>query len=434
MRARFSRLFAAVVASGLLVSTTARGQNASPASGARPTPPPLESVSSETGGSFPANPAPSASIGFGETAPCTPGAYLLSPLDVGPPSLAAPGADAAPAQAGYIRAPLPAVVHEPIGTWLDAEYLLWWIRDNHIPPLVTTGVPANAKVLGPPGPVTLFSGGDVDEGSLSGGRFTFGMWLSGCHVVGLEATYFFLGRDLDLFASGPVDTVLRPTPPGAFPTLPSPGSFRATLSSTLQSADTELFADLSSARDLRVQLLGGFRYVQLHEAVDVDQTFVSSSGSKYIWIDDFHTWNNFYGADMGVRGEYSIDDFFINGSAKVALGVTDEGVDVNGGLTQITTVTSLDNFGNPVKTIKVVSKGGGGLLETPASFQRDRFTVIPEVGLNIGYQFRPWLRGWVGYSLLYWSSVVRPGDQIVTAPKAADFWAQGLNLGLGLEF
>jgi hypothetical protein len=82
---------------------------------------------------------------------------------------------------------------------------------------------------------------------------------------------------------------------------------------------------------------------------------------------------------------------------------------------------------------------------------RDTFTVVPELGLNIGYQLTNHIRAFVGYNFLYWSSVVRPGDQIdprvntnlipppiSTAGPAvpafafhgSDFWAQGITLGV----
>ena len=86
--------------------------------------------------------------------------------------------------------------------------------------------------------------------------------------------------------------------------------------------------------------------------------------------------------------------------------------------------------------------------------------MVPEVGVNVGYNFTPWLRGFLGYNFLYWSNVVRPGEQIdreinvrqipgpnfptggsnttvarPTVPfKSTDFWAHGVNLGLELKY
>ncbi|MEI8380327.1 MAG: BBP7 family outer membrane beta-barrel protein [Planctomycetota bacterium] len=99
----------------------------------------------------------------------------------------------------------------------------------------------------------------------------------------------------------------------------------------------------------------------------------------------------------------------------------------------------------------------GGLLALPTnigSYSRDQFSVVPEVGLNVGRQLTDNVRVYVGYTLIYWSSVVRPGDQIdpvinptqlptPTGPGTlvgparpafafhdTDFWAQGINFGL----
>ena len=87
---------------------------------------------------------------------------------------------------------------------------------------------------------------------------------------------------------------------------------------------------------------------------------------------------------------------------------------------------------------------------------RDRFSVVPEVGINVGYQVTDHINVFVGYSYLYWNNVVRPGNEInlalnstrtpvslvpPTGPIApifsfrdSDFWAQGVNFGVGLRF
>jgi hypothetical protein len=99
----------------------------------------------------------------------------------------------------------------------------------------------------------------------------------------------------------------------------------------------------------------------------------------------------------------------------------------------------------------------GGLLALPTNigtYSRDRFSVVPEIGVNVGCQVTNRLRVFAGYTFLYWSNVVRPGDQIDTTinptqlPSAAGpgtlvgparpafafhetgFWAQGINVGV----
>jgi hypothetical protein len=101
----------------------------------------------------------------------------------------------------------------------------------------------------------------------------------------------------------------------------------------------------------------------------------------------------------------------------------------------------------------------GGLLTQPTNIgERDRnvFSVVPEIGVNVGYQVTDGLRVFAGYSFMYWTNVVRPGDQVdrvvnVTQLPGSpvpfsgparpafswndtDFWAQGFNLGLEMRY
>jgi hypothetical protein len=87
--------------------------------------------------------------------------------------------------------------------------------------------------------------------------------------------------------------------------------------------------------------------------------------------------------------------------------------------------------------------------------RRDEAGVVPELNVRLAYQVTPRLAACVGYTFLYWSDVVRAGDQIdqtvnatLIPPPAApsgparpafgfrstDFWAQGLDLGLELHY
>jgi hypothetical protein len=100
----------------------------------------------------------------------------------------------------------------------------------------------------------------------------------------------------------------------------------------------------------------------------------------------------------------------------------------------------------------------GGLLALSSnigSHSRDIFTVVPEVRLQLAYDVGPRLRLHAGYDFLYWSQVLRAGDQIdlVVNPdllppalpgafplrpaftfQGSSFWAQGIDLGLELRF
>ena len=66
-------------------------------------------------------------------------------------------------------------------TWGAVDYLFWWIKKGHTPPLVTTGPESDAfpGALDQPGTVVLFGGDDLDYGGFHGLRASIGAWLDG---------------------------------------------------------------------------------------------------------------------------------------------------------------------------------------------------------------------------------------------------------------
>src|SRR5262249_26759210 len=135
---------------------------------------------------------------------------------------------------------------------------------------------------------------------------------------------------------------------------------------------------------------------------------------------------------------------FFEGRAKVALGTNQERADIDGN-----TVVTVPGFAP-------VTRPGGLLAQSTNSghHRRSDFGVVPEVGANLGFQVGQHLRGFVGYSFLYWSEVTRPGGQIdlgvnptqippstlVGAARPAfsfhqtDYWAHGVNFGIEVRY
>src|SRR5262249_39124847 len=117
----------------------------------------------------------------------------------------------------------------------------------------------------------------------------------------------------------------------------------------------------------------------------------------------------------------------------VGLGSTHQSVTVNGNFVVV-----------PPGGAATVTGGGAYTGATNIGrITQDEFTVVPQLQANVGYQFTSGLRAYVGYNFLYWSDVVRPGDQIdiVAGPgrptvpmNRTDFWAHGLNFGLELRY
>src|SRR5262249_57995102 len=121
--------------------------------------------------------------------------------------------------------------------------------------------------------------------------------------------------------------------------------------------------------------------------------------------DQFHTTNDFYGGQVGFDFECRRGHWFLGWTTKVAIGGVHQAVDVNGTTsTSVFTGPNAGTFTSP-----------GGLLAQPTNIGqigRDRFAVVPEVGVKVGFQVTDHLRAYAGYNFLYMSSVVRPGDQI----------------------
>jgi hypothetical protein len=183
------------------------------------------------------------------------------------------------------------------------------------------------------------------------------------------------------------------------------------------------------------------------ESSTVSPTSPVYGGAVIDVIDRFDVESRFYGGQLGARAEFYSGRVFLRASAKVGLGVTQEVLTV-GGLTFYTPP------GGMTQTAE------GGLLALPSNsgrFTRDRFAVVPEVGVTLGYEVNRHVRMTVGYSFLYWSQVLRIGDQLdqtidvgqvatsLTVPTGTptrpavkfadtDFWAQGINFGLELRY
>lgn len=361
------------------------------------------------------------------------------------------------------------------GFWVGAEYLLWWVKNGPEPvPLVTNGPLDSEGILGRPGTSVVFGGPSVDYGSISGGRLTLGYWLDSDRNLGIESSGFLLeekGTGFSQSSDGSAGTsvIARPffavndgtefrfivAAPGL-----SAGNVEVSSSSQLWGTEVNVVKESSSGKNVDAYLFGGFRYMDLAESLDID---TQSAGKVAILAgfigvpitppfvvsvnDHFGARNQFYGGQLGGRVNFQRDWVFATLSGKVALGSTHEVVDING----------TSNISTP----GVSGALPGGLLALPTNsghHTRNVFVVIPQVGATVGLQLTARLRAFAGYEFLYWSDVVRPGDQIdrgidrrqvassptfdstatTTRPafafRSTEFFAHGLNFGVDFRY
>lgn len=354
-------------------------------------------------------------------------------------------------------------VLDPSRYWVSAEYLAWRIKKDQAPPLVTTG-PASFPVgfLGNPGTRVLFPG-ELDAGTLSGARLSAGLWLDDAHTFGLIASGFWLNEkeNSTTFSSNQFPVLARPifsvNPSGPFSEfLAFPGL--ATGSITIQNETKFCGASLAATCPIwggchgQVYGLGGVQYLSLRERLTIVETprgtannpFPGGANTQFILTDSFETKNEFYGAFLGAAAYTSYGSWLFGLTAQVAAGWNRQTLEING-----STVT-IPPVGSP-------TTAAGGLLALPGAnigrFTRDEFSVVPQLGLNVGYQLTPNLQVFGGYTVLYWQNVIRPGTEVdpqinlnrvpgfgtfppPTANRPAvlfnqtDFWAQGVNFGI----
>jgi hypothetical protein len=414
-------------------------------------------------------PAPARTITPGTPVP----AFSAPPLATGPAPFIAPTVPQ-----------LAAPIAQPGQVWFAPEYLYWRTSRMNVPPLVTSspfGTPvASTGVLGVPGTATLF-GGERGLGEFrSGVRLRAGFWFEPTQTFGLDAGFFYLGqqsRQGTFFSNGQPNALTRPffdilngTPSSEFigftavnpDGTPAPdriGGISARLTTDFWGADINLRRYLFGDDDgFRVDGLIGFRYQRLRDTLDVTSSSMTQTvptsvlelplGSVIRVRDAFESTSNFYGGQFGLAGRWSMGGFTLGTTAKVALGVTSEEVRINGS-------TVITPGGGTALTFP------GGLLAQPTNSGRhraDRFSVVPELGVNLGYQITPNLRVFGGYSVIYWSSVARVGDQVdptvntsqatrliapatLTGParpafilRDSAYWAHGANVGVQVSW
>ena len=426
---------------------------------------------------------PAASIGIAQAAfkgEQTTAADAAAPPTAPPPQWLPPSAVTA---AGPMPTWFPADDgHGPIGAdlgkcrfYVQAEYLLWATSADHVPALVTTG-PASAGglagALGQSGTQVLFGDSGLNGDLRSGFRGTAGFWVDdGCQDEGFEFRGFVLNSSTANFTTNSADNggvLARPffnlntgkedVEFVAFPGQAT-GSVTVRAPSRLYGLEANYRCNLCCNDCYRLDVIAGFRYLNLEEALSISESIVGDANAtssvirnkNVTVVDQFGTRNEFYGGQIGLIYERPLSGRWgLNVRGSLAAGDTHEVVDIAGSQTVVD------------RTTGAVTQFKGGLFTAPTNighFSRDRFSVIPELGLTLTYQLNEHWRLFGGYNLLYWSNVVRPGRQIdrtidITnvpnlAPagtistgtnhpavlfKESDFWAQGFNIGVEWRF
>jgi hypothetical protein len=337
--------------------------------------------------------------------------------------------------------------------WGSADYLFWFVRPQSSPGLIqaVTGSATSNSGFNQSQVVTLFPYNKIDYGIFSGVRGTIGFWLNPQQTVGLESTYMWFGRtDVhDGFFSSSTAILGRAfvdaaTGRNSLYQVSSPGTVDGVITVRskfhLEGGEANFLLN-AQAFGPRLNLLAGFRYLDMSESLRVSE-FSHGTNFSIRSFDQFGTRNQFWGGQLGLRWGYEGRRLVANVSGKVGFGAMDEHVQINGNT----------NFSNGNGT---ASASGGvlALASNIGAYSRIRPAFVPEAVVNLGYKFAPWGTLTVGYNFLYSTEVVRPGgqmDNVVNTSnlpfaggtsgrpaflfKGEDFWVQGINLGLRLQY
>ncbi len=365
----------------------------------------------------------------------------------------------------------------PQNGWFSAEYLNWYQDGMDLPPLVTThnGNPLpnqqDAGVIGRGGQV-IFGGNDVLTDSFDGFRLRGGVWLDKCHTWGIGGEYFQIGEETESFSRTSSGSTILARPffninpadgPArqdaelvAFPNVVA-GTITSEATSQLRGAgihlrrmfdcdqgcSSGLFCGCPGHFCTRQEVLVGYRYMDLEESLFEREILRGlDPAANFDIFDRFETRNQFNGVDLGwaykkTRGYWTFDSLL-----RLAVGSTNQTVTINGG----TTISGV--AGQPTESFVGGLRAQRTNIDT---YEQDQFTVIPELNLNLGYQLTDHFRATVGYTFIYWSNVVRPGDHIdydinpaLLPPEqvpftgaerpgfefdTTDYWAQGISIG-----
>ncbi len=316
----------------------------------------------------------------------------------------------------------------------------------------------------------IYGGEPILEDARSGFRIKLGVWLDDCNKQAIEGDYLFLGDEDESFTAGGFNNnrvISRPyfelLPTDAIGNLIPPRNAAEAVSNDLIDGDVTVSTrsefqgagiafrhnlcrsgcsdiccgdvigcgagvdcgcgviDCGSGcgvRDRRyVDFLAGIRWYQLREELQINEALMvntagstnippdvlAQEGAQIFVLDRFNTSNEFVGGEIGFDWGIERNRWCVDLLSKLAIGNNRQKVTIFG------ETSAIDSAGAP--------RGPelGGLLAQVSNignYERDRFSVVPELNLNVGYKLTQSLKLRVGYTLLYWTDVVRPGDQI----------------------
>ena len=352
----------------------------------------------------------------------------------------------------------------PLRVSTRLELLYWWTKGMGTPALATTSAAGTdqdeAGVLGFPSTSILFGGDDLNGQGRAGGRITVGFYLDGSESQGLDITYIGLGDESESFFDSNINRsiVARPffnvdlneedSRLIAFPNLVA-GTLNIDASTRFDSLTVTKSTSFRNLYGLRGDPFFGYRYARLEDALSFRESTISLAAPTLDTLFDlsesFATENTFHGAEFGMRFYRQCrPGICLELIPRIAVGNTNSRASVDGR-------TVITPAGSAPSTVQ------NGLLAQNSNigeYEQDKLSTVFDLSINLRRQLQFGFSTHIGYSLLFWSDVMRASEQIdrsinptqippnsLDGPArpifpfaTTDFWAQGLNLGLEFQW
>lgn len=349
----------------------------------------------------------------------------------------------------------------PTRLWVGADYLMWWVEGFQTPALVTCTPLGGDGALDSPNAVVV-AGDDRSAGEIrSGARFKGWYWLGEEQNWAVGGDFWFLENKSrrEAFVTDNDTLYWRPfknTDPDVFDEDAQLGDeIEYRRRSRVYSAGAHLRryicgcceTSCCGSSGYRLDALVGFRYLALDEGLSVHEQ-AEFGPVRFNLNDRFTTHNDFYGAEIGLLGEYEDGPWVFTGLMRTALGSVNHLVSIQGNSSQVPAAP----FPDPTP---------GGLLAQVTNIgttNTSDFAVLTELGASVGYQITSRLRTTFGYTFLYLSNVARPGDQVdrqvdgrflnpnepfpfdppamnpMRRLATTDVWIQGMSFGVEFDY
>lgn len=370
--------------------------------------------------------------------------------------------------------------------WMSVDFLYWWVQRAPNPqPLVVTGPQTDAfpGALDQPGTRVLYGGKSLEFNPYHGLRLSLGLWFGPDHRLGFEMAGFVTSEKSNSYqATGNAfgnPYLARPfinartgfenvyfvsqnfdDPARSAAMI---GGVNISTTSRIWSWEINGLYNFARNETFAASLIGGFRSVGFNETLHFQESIanINSAGALTLLgapvppgvfvttVDRFNAMSAFYGGQLGSRVHFQRGNCGLDLSAKAAIGVIHQELDIQGS-SGIFATRPEDRIGAPGGVYAVSSNIG--------KHTRNRFGVVPEGNIEFSYGLSDNVVLKAGYSFLYMTSVLRPGNQIDRTvnpglvPTDIDYgtpggparptfqlngssvWVQGVNLGVEVRY